>query len=158
MIYKNLVCNLNNYLRFFFVIILQLFNVLKCGGDAGADAISKVIPIAGDITLPGLGISPEDAAVLAEKVSVVIHSAATVKFDEPLKKSIKINVEGTKKILDLARTMKNLSSVVHVSTAYSNCERPEISEIIYPVGIDPNNAIHTFDWMDEDLVQSITPK
>ena len=34
---------------------------------------------------PNLGLSEEDTATITDNVSVVFHSAATVKFDEPLK-------------------------------------------------------------------------
>ena len=46
---------------------------------------SKVIPVAGDILEPGLGLSDSDIEHLSSEVSLVFHSAATVKFDEPLK-------------------------------------------------------------------------
>lgn len=47
--------------------------------------LTKVIPVSGDITYPGLGISSSDLKVLKENVSVVFHVAATIRFDEPLK-------------------------------------------------------------------------
>lgn len=47
--------------------------------------LSKIIPINGDVTYPGLGINACDLTVLIENVSVVIHSAATIRFDEPLR-------------------------------------------------------------------------
>lgn len=47
--------------------------------------LTKVIPVSGDITYPGLGISSSDLKVLRENVSVVFHVAATIRFDEPLK-------------------------------------------------------------------------
>ncbi len=66
------------------------------------------MPIAGDITLPELGISEDDQRKLIETVSVVFHSAATVKFDEKLKLSINCNVQGTKRIVDLCKKMEHL--------------------------------------------------
>lgn len=47
--------------------------------------LSKVVPINGDVTFPELGISLTDLATLVENVSIVIHSAATIRFDEPLR-------------------------------------------------------------------------
>jgi len=44
-----------------------------------------VVSVAGDILEPGLGLSDSDVEHLASEVSLVFHSAATVKFDEPLK-------------------------------------------------------------------------
>lgn len=48
-------------------------------------ALHKVIAVSGDITYPGLGITGADLNVLKTNVSVVFHSAATIRFDEPLK-------------------------------------------------------------------------
>ena len=47
--------------------------------------MNKVIPIQGDITFDGLGIPENELNLLIQDVSIVFHSAATVKFDEPLK-------------------------------------------------------------------------
>ena len=48
-------------------------------------SLKKVIAVSGDITYPGLGISHTDLSILKENVSIVFHSAATIRFDEPLK-------------------------------------------------------------------------
>ena len=42
------------------------------------------------------------------QVSIVFHSAATVKFDEVLKVSVTMNVKGTQSLLHLAKRMRNL--------------------------------------------------
>ena len=42
----------------------------------------RVAAVYGDLELPGLGISSEDAALLARDVEIVLHCAATVRFDE----------------------------------------------------------------------------
>lgn len=68
-----------------------------------------MIPIPGDITLPGLGISKLDLEMLIRDVSIVFHSAATVKFDEPLRTSINFNTLGTRYILDICHQMKKLT-------------------------------------------------
>lgn len=60
----------------------QIFDRVK---EQNAKALHKVIPIQGDIAMPGLGISDSDQLTLTNEVSVVFHSAATVKFDEPLR-------------------------------------------------------------------------
>ena len=45
---------------------------------------------------------------LCDNVAVVIHSAATVKFDEKLKLSINVNVCGTQRMISLCKKMKKL--------------------------------------------------
>ena len=84
---------------------LQLYETLKAENP---ELLEKIIPIAGDITLPELGISAEDQQLLCNEISIVIHSAATVKFDEQLKLSINVNVCGTKRLLELCKRMKHL--------------------------------------------------
>jgi fatty acyl-CoA reductase len=68
----------------------------------------KVVGIAGDVTMPGLGLSAPNRQLLAERVSIVFHVAATIRFDESLKKAVLINTRGTRLMLDLAQEMKNL--------------------------------------------------
>jgi len=83
------------------------------------DAFDKIVGIPGDVLLPKLGISPENLELL-KNVSVFYHSAATVRFDEPLKFALTLNVGGTHEALLLAETLKNLKCFMHVSTFYSN--------------------------------------
>ena len=47
-------------------------------------------------------------SVFSLQVSIVFHSAATVKFDEVLKVSVTMNVKGTQSLLHLAKRMRNL--------------------------------------------------
>ncbi|XP_034838855.1 putative fatty acyl-CoA reductase CG5065 isoform X1 [Maniola hyperantus] len=108
---------------------VPLFDKLKRGKP---ESLSKVIPIPGDIAKDKLAIAQEDENALIEDVSVVFHSAATVKFTEPFKTMIKVNLEGTAKIMDLSKRMKNLDTFVYISTAFSNSNKPVIDEVIYP--------------------------
>lgn len=79
--------------------------------------LSKIIPINGDITQDELGISDSDQEILSRNVSVVFHSAATVKFDEKLKLSVTINMLGTKRLVELCHRMMSLdvSGIICVS-------------------------------------------
>ncbi|XP_075974623.1 putative fatty acyl-CoA reductase CG5065 [Anticarsia gemmatalis] len=94
--------------------------------------LEKVIPIVGDISQPSLGIKPEDEQTLIDKVSVVIHSAATVKFNEPLPVAMNINLEGTQRVLSLCKRINRMESFVYISTAFAHPSRPELGETIYP--------------------------
>ncbi|XP_063218990.1 putative fatty acyl-CoA reductase CG5065 [Bacillus rossius redtenbacheri] len=120
--------------------------------------LNKIIPIQGDVTEPELGISQSDQNLLIRYVSVVFHSAATVKFDEALKLSVTINMLGTKRLVELCHRMLSLEVLIHVSTAYCNCDREEVNEVIYAPPYDPEKIIQCMEWMDDDLVQALTPK
>ena len=58
------------------------------------EVLTKIIPVEGDISLPNLGISSSDLEQLADNVSVVFHSTATVRFNEELKSAVNLNVKG----------------------------------------------------------------
>ncbi len=96
----------------FFFTSFQIFELLK---SQNPHAFTKVRAIPGDITLPHLCISDEDRSHLIETVSVVIHSAASVKFNEPIKVALNTNYHGTKRVLDLCHEIKHLV----VSTLHS---------------------------------------
>lgn len=120
--------------------------------------LNKIVPITGDVTEPELGISQSDQNLLIRTVSIVFHSAATVKFDEALKLSVTINMVGTKRLVELCHRMLGLEALIHVSTAYCNCDREEVNEVIYPPPYDPEKIIQCMEWMEDDLVQALTPK
>jgi alcohol-forming fatty acyl-CoA reductase len=48
----------------------------------------KIVPIAGDVLQDFLGISDADHKKLSSNVSIVVHSAATLSFVEPLRYAI----------------------------------------------------------------------
>lgn len=68
----------------------------------------KVVGIAGDVMEPGLGLSQVDRELLTRKVTVVFHSAATVKFNETLHDAVKLNTMGTQAVIELCRHMVKL--------------------------------------------------
>ncbi|XP_039953324.1 putative fatty acyl-CoA reductase CG5065 [Bactrocera neohumeralis] len=119
--------------------------------------LSKVIPISGDITSEELGICENDQALLCRTVSIVFHSAATVKFDEKLKLSVTINMLGTKRLVELCHRMMSLDALIHVSTAYCNCDRSEVSEVIYAPPYNPDDIISLINWLPEDMLDQLTP-
>lgn len=119
---------------------------------------NKIYPIKGDVSLPNLGLSPEDRNMLVERVTIVFHSAATVKFDEPLKVAVNLNTKGTSQILDLCETMKNLVSIIHVSTAYSNANRQDVQESIYTTRVKPSTVIDMCESLDEETLYILEKK
>lgn len=68
----------------------------------------KVSYIKGDVFLPDMGLSEADRQILINEVNFVFHMAATIRFDETLKKAVLLNTRGTKLVIELAKQMKNL--------------------------------------------------
>lgn len=118
----------------------------------------KLVPIFGDITLPELGIKPEDLKFLCDNMNVVFHSAATIRFDEHLRVAVDMNVIAVRKMTVLCKQFKHLEVFIHISTAYANCDRPFIEEMVYNPPVDPQKLIDVLEWMDDDMITSITPK
>ncbi len=97
-----------------------------------ADVASKIKPIAGDLIIDKLGLSPEDRAELVRELDIIINCAASVNFDDPLLDAIQINYFGCMRILELALECQKLETLTHVSTAYVNSNRKGfIEEKIY---------------------------
>lgn len=133
--------------------------------DALYDTLRKEVPefiekigiIEGDMAELKLGISDEDRTKLINEVDFIFHGAATVRFDESLQTAVKINVRGTREILNLARACKKLRAHVHISTAYSNCTRKDIDEVFYESVLPGEKLIDIAETMDEKTLSAITP-
>ena len=76
--------------------------------------LSKVVAIEGDISLPGLGICDKNVEQLVRDVSIVFHSAATVRFDEPLRTAVNLNVLGTRRVLLLCHKLTNIEVTIYL--------------------------------------------
>lgn len=125
----------------------------------GAEELHRAVTVVnGDVSLPGLGLSPEDRNMLCEKIDIVYHGAATVRFDELLKKAVLLNTRGTKQMLDLAKEMKHLKLFAHISTAYCHLEEKILGEKPYPPPADPHKIIKCVEWMDDEVVEAMTDK
>uniref|UniRef100_A0A8C2BSG6 Fatty acyl-CoA reductase n=1 Tax=Cyprinus carpio TaxID=7962 RepID=A0A8C2BSG6_CYPCA len=121
------------------------------------DFHQKIIPISSELTQPGLAISPEDVQTLTSCINIVFHCAATIRFDEPLKHALQLNVIATQQLLSLAQQMQHLQAFIHISTAYANCNRRHIDEVIYPLPVEPKKLIDSLEWMDDSIIRDITP-
>ncbi len=78
----------------------------------------QLVVFSGDITQKGLGLDPLSLKTLQEYTEEIFHCAAITKFNLPLEVIRKPNVEGTKNLLELSLTFKNLFKINHISTAY----------------------------------------
>ena len=87
---------------------------------------TRVQIYSGDVGQPNCGLSAAEHQQLAAEATRVIHSAATVRFDHSLREARAINVEGTRRILDLAAAARGLRSFAYVGTAYVAGERNDL--------------------------------
>ena len=116
---------------------------------------SRVQVLSGDVSLPNCGLSPATYGRLTSETTRVIHSAATVRFDHSLDEARRINVEGTRRVLDLAGAATALKSFAYVGTAYVAGERSGlVRESELAVGQHYRNTYEQTKAEAEALVQT----
>ncbi|KAL7028710.1 hypothetical protein ACKWTF_005969 [Chironomus riparius] len=117
--------------------------------------MDKLVPIEGDVSQLGLGMSEHDKNMM-KNVSIVYHSAASVRFDDSLKYAVLMNTRGTREVMEFATTLRNIKCVMHVSTTYSNLGYDLVKEEVYPPIADWKKTIEVCEKMDEDVLNFVT--
>jgi len=116
---------------------------------------------AADIERPALGLDARRADELAERVSTVIHCAASVSFSLGLEESRRVNVDGTGRMVSLAERCAaqgdGLDRFSYVSTAYvAGTHRGAFGEDDLDVGQSFRNPYERSKFEAERLVRSRT--
>ena len=78
----------------------------------------KIVPVIGDFTKKGLGLSPIDRNLLRDEVSLVIHAGAQIGFQTGEQELMSVNYAGTGHMVAFAKKLPGLHRFVHISTAY----------------------------------------
>jgi thioester reductase-like protein len=81
----------------------------------------RVVAVPGDIESEGLGLDRSDRRLLSQRVTEIVHAAASVLFTLPLDRAREINVTGTRRVLELGQDCMlggGLRRFAYVSTAY----------------------------------------
>lgn len=115
---------------------------------AAPHRLDRVIGIGGDVCALGLGMSAESIERMSA-VSVVFHSAASVRFDDPLHQAVLMNTRGTRELLQFAERLTGIRVVVHVSTTYCNPHVRSVYERVYPPNGDWRTAIRLAETQPE---------
>ena len=101
-------------------VAARMERTLRCLFGADHPYAERVLAVRGDITRPRLGLEGRVDG-LAERVSEVVHGAASVSFDLRLKDARAINVGGTRRMLEFAERCDargGLRRFSYISTAY----------------------------------------
>lgn len=93
---------------------------LSTNGGSGGRSVSVAV---GDITLPGLGLEPDVAARLPGSVTDVFHLAAVDDLAVPEPLARRVNVRGTRHVIDLCRSLGGLERFVYFSTCHVSGSR-----------------------------------
>jgi thioester reductase-like protein len=116
--------------------------------------LHRLVAVPGDIEWPGLRLSDVHRERLRNDVGEIVHSAASVSFELPLDDSRRINVDGTRHVLDFARECRGLERFGYVSTAYVAGDHPgEFGEDDLKVGQGFRNPYERSKFEAERLVR-----
>ena len=116
---------------------------------------SRVQVFSGDVSQPDCGLDSTAYQRLSAETTRVIHSAATVRFDHSLDEARRINVEGTRRVLDFAGGARKLRSFAYIGTAYVAGERSGVvREDELAVGQSYRNTYEQTKAEAEALVQT----
>jgi long-chain acyl-CoA synthetase len=99
-----------------------LLEELYPGSDPGTFA-DRLRVFEGDIALERLGLEEKDYVDLASRTTRIIHCAAAARFDLELEDARRINLGGTRNMLELARACGSLEKFDYIGTAYVSGRR-----------------------------------
>jgi len=118
----------------------------------------RVTVVAGDLTAPRLGLDPARWDWLAAASTMIMHCAASVSFGLSLEEARAVNVEGTRRMLELAARGQELGVLeryAQVSTAYvAGTHAGRFYECDLDVGQSFNNSYEQSKFESEQLVRS----
>ena len=75
------------------------------------EVMDKLACIPGDINEPNIGLNENGLKILHDKIDIVFHVAATVRFNEALRNAANLNTFGTQRVMELCTKMKNLKVI-----------------------------------------------
>ena len=111
----------------------------------------------GDLTRKNLGLCKTDIDLLKNNIDEVFHCAAGTQFNAPIEELRKINVEGTKRILDFAHVISRkhfLNKINYISTAFvAGKYKGEYNESDFKLGQYFNNTYEKSKFEAEMLVR-----
>ncbi|MFZ0089569.1 MAG: SDR family oxidoreductase [Solirubrobacteraceae bacterium] len=127
-------------------------------GVAGRAHRGRVEAVAADMCKPDLGLSPEQREHIAQRVTTIVHSAASVSFTLDLDEARQINLEGTRRMLELAELTQEcggLDCYGHISTAFvAGTHEGGFAERDLDLGQSFHNSYERSKFEAEQLVQS----
>ncbi|WP_171447944.1 SDR family oxidoreductase [Corallococcus carmarthensis] len=115
---------------------------------------ARVELLTGDAVDMHLGLSGEEYQRLCEQVTDIFHLAAVSQLGVPKETAWRVNVDGTRNLLELARDCENLSRFNYFSTCYVSGDRVGvIAEDELDRGQSFRNAYEETKFQAERLVQ-----
>jgi thioester reductase-like protein len=104
------------------VLLVQPTSTRAARAALDADGVEAEL-VEGDVEQMHLGLSGAEFKALARDVTDVWHLAARAHLDAPRAELRRVNVEGTRNVLDLAAAARGLRRLNHFSTAFVSGHR-----------------------------------
>jgi thioester reductase-like protein len=115
---------------------------------------SRIKVLSGDISQAGLGLDDATKDELKQHVTHVIHLAALYNLSAPHDISMRINVEGTRNLLDFIEEMPSLQRFAHASTlVVAGKHKGRFSEEDLDLGQTFENNYDETKFLSEKLVR-----
>lgn len=143
-IYLIIGCNNEFKPTFYF---LKLFSKMK---EENPKWRERVEFIGGEALKEYFGLTEDQRAKIRNEIDIIFHEAATVRFDEEMDFSLRVNVVGTIELIKFASTCPNLKAFVHVSTAFSHAYMFESEEKYYSTPISTKEMYDYLNIKDEE--------
>lgn len=140
----------------YIIICLTLVQLFQRIRDECPLVLRKVTAVHGDITMEALGLTAATRQTICERAQIVYHLAATLKLEATLKDAIEMNLNGTRRVLELCGEMQQLQQMLHLSTAFCNCDQAVMEERVYGAQHRPEDVLQVAGWMDERVMAGVT--
>jgi thioester reductase-like protein len=140
----------------------RVYALVRASDDEAAagrlPAHERLTAVAADIERPGLGLDRRTADAIAEDATTVVHCAASVSFGLDLEQSRRVNVDGSRRMVELAercaRRGDGLERLSYISTAYvAGAHRGVFGEDQLDVGQRFRNSYEESKFEAETLVR-----
>ena len=86
--------------------------------DRNFERLAEVRVILGDLTTDYCGINLDQYEYLKDSIVEIFHCAALTNFNESLENLRSVNVEGTRNVLELAKSCKYLKKINYISSIF----------------------------------------
>uniref|UniRef100_A0AAU3H3M0 SDR family oxidoreductase n=1 Tax=Streptomyces sp. NBC_01401 TaxID=2903854 RepID=A0AAU3H3M0_9ACTN len=103
-----------------------------------ADLPRRLRVVEVDLGRPGLGLTDEAFQRLADELDVIWHSAGNINLDDDIGNLRRVNVEGTRRVLELAAAGGRKPLLHHVGTAFVGGARRE--GVVYEDELDSRHG------------------
>ncbi|MBF6047355.1 amino acid adenylation domain-containing protein [Streptomyces sp. NRRL B-1677] len=118
----------------------------------------RIVPVAGDLEKPLLGLTGERFALLADRIDVIYHNGARVNIVDSYARLKAANVLGTREVIRLAATaqVKPLHYVSSSAAAVGRDRTPDLvreDRRVAPDSVASNGYVAT-KWVAEELVRA----